>query len=85
MEGNGLYKDETKNKSKDRERRVLVGKSGGIDSSAVCMLLQEQAYRNSTKDAHIYLINMPTGSGKTLASAKIALQRAIAKKKKRII
>lgn len=48
-------------------------------------LLQEQAYRNSTKDAHIYLINMPTGSGKTLASAKIALQRAIAKKKKRII
>lgn len=48
-------------------------------------LLQEQAYRNSTKDAHIYLMNMPTGSGKTLASAKIALQRAIAKKKKRII
>lgn len=48
-------------------------------------MLQEQAYRNSTKDAHIYLINMPTGSGKTLASAKIALQRAIAKKKKRII
>ena len=32
------------NKSKDRERRVLVGMSGGIDSSAVCMLLQEQGY-----------------------------------------
>ena len=31
-------------KAKDRSRRVLVGMSGGIDSSAVCMLLQEQGY-----------------------------------------
>lgn len=28
----------------DKERRVLVGMSGGIDSSAVCIMLQEQGY-----------------------------------------
>ena len=44
MDGNGLYKDETMNKSKGRDKRVLVGMSGGVDSSAVCMLLQEQGY-----------------------------------------
>ena len=27
-----------------RNQRVLVGMSGGVDSSAVCMLLQEQGY-----------------------------------------
>lgn len=37
------------------------------------------------KNAEIYLLNMPTGSGKTLASVKIALERAIASGKKRII
>ena len=26
------------------QKRVLVGMSGGIDSSAVCMMLQEQGY-----------------------------------------
>ena len=26
------------------EKRVLVGMSGGIDSSAVCLMLQEQGY-----------------------------------------
>lgn len=48
-------------------------------------LLQNQAFQNASQDAEIYLLNMPTGSGKTLASVKIALERAIAKKKKRII
>lgn len=48
-------------------------------------LLQKQAFQNISHDAEIYLLNMPTGSGKTLASVKIALERAIAKKKKRII
>lgn len=48
-------------------------------------LLQKQAFQNISKDAEIYLLNMPTGSGKTLASVKIALERAIAQKKKRII
>ena len=48
-------------------------------------LLQKQAFRNIFQNAEIYLLNMPTGSGKTLASVKIALERAIAKNKKRII
>lgn len=47
--------------------------------------LQKQAFQNIHQDAEIYLLNMPTGSGKTLASIKIALERAIAKGKKRII
>lgn len=47
--------------------------------------LQKQAFRNMSRDAEIYLLNMPTGSGKTLAGIKIALERAILKKKKRII
>lgn len=47
--------------------------------------LQAQAFRNADRDAEIYLLNMPTGSGKTLASVKIALERALAGKKKRII
>lgn len=29
---------------KEREKRVLVGMSGGIDSSAACIILQEQGY-----------------------------------------
>lgn len=48
-------------------------------------LLQKQAFQNISQDAEIYLLNMPTGSGKTLASVKIALERAVAKEKKRII
>ncbi len=48
-------------------------------------LLQEQAFERAKEDAEIYLMNMPTGSGKTLASAKIALERALKGKKKRII
>ena len=27
-----------------KDKRVLVGMSGGIDSSAVCIMLQEQGY-----------------------------------------
>lgn len=48
-------------------------------------LLQKQAFQKAAQDAEIYLLNMPTGSGKTLASVKIALERAVLKKKKRII
>ena len=48
-------------------------------------LLQEQAFARAQEDGEIYLLNMPTGSGKTLASVKVALERAIAGKKKRII
>ena len=48
-------------------------------------LLQKQAFQNISQEAEIYLLNMPTGSGKTLASVKIALERAVAKEKKRII
>ena len=47
--------------------------------------LQNQAFQNIKQEAEIYLLNMPTGSGKTLASVKIALERALAKGKKRII
>ena len=28
----------------NRDKRVLVGMSGGIDSSATCIMLQEQGY-----------------------------------------
>lgn len=31
-------------KEKEKEKRVLVGMSGGIDSSATCIMLQEQGY-----------------------------------------
>ncbi|MCD7774434.1 MAG: CRISPR-associated helicase Cas3' [Clostridiales bacterium] len=47
--------------------------------------LQAQAFASSKQDGEIYLMNMPTGSGKTLAGVKIALEKAIAGKKKRII
>lgn len=30
---------------KEKEKRVLVGMSGGIDSSATCIMLQEQGYK----------------------------------------
>lgn len=48
-------------------------------------LLQKQVFEKAHTDAEIYLMNMPTGSGKTLASIKFGLERAILKKKKRII
>lgn len=47
--------------------------------------LQQQVYDKVGVDSEIYLMNMPTGSGKTLCSMKFALERAIAKGKKRII
>lgn len=47
--------------------------------------LQNQAFQNMNQDAEIYLLHMPTGSGKTLASVKIALERALVKRKRRII
>lgn len=47
--------------------------------------IQKQVYCKSNSDEHIFLLNMPTGSGKTLCSTKFALERAIRKKKNRII
>ncbi|MCD7860086.1 MAG: CRISPR-associated helicase Cas3' [Firmicutes bacterium] len=47
--------------------------------------LQAQAFANAGKSGEIFLMNMPTGSGKTLTSVEIALERAIAGGKKRII
>ena len=49
-------------------------------------LLQSQAFENAKTTAEIYLLNMPTGSGKTCGECvKIALERVILQKKKRII
>lgn len=48
-------------------------------------ILQKQVFDKESTDAEIYLMNMPTGSGKTLCSVKFALERAIKRKKKRII
>lgn len=48
-------------------------------------VLQSQAFSRVKQEGEIYLLNMPTGSGKTLASVKIALERALAGDKKRII
>ena len=31
----------------ERNKRVLVGMSGGIDSTATCLMLQEQGYELS--------------------------------------
>lgn len=47
--------------------------------------LQAQVFQHAGQDAEIYLMNLPTGSGKTLASVKLALERAIKGKKRRII
>lgn len=46
--------------------------------------LQKQAFENS-HGAKISILNMPTGSGKTLCSITLALERAVASDKKRII
>lgn len=48
-------------------------------------VLQKQVFDKENIDSEIYLMNMPTGSGKTLCSVKFALERAIKKKKERII
>ncbi|WBW49928.1 CRISPR-associated helicase Cas3' [Peptoniphilus equinus] len=47
--------------------------------------VQAQVFEKVNVDGDIYLMNMPTGSGKTLCSVKFALERALKKKKKRII
>ena len=66
----------------DDRLNSFVCKTGLQKARAV---LQNQAFQNIRQEAEIYLLNMPTGSGKTLASVKIALERALAKQKKRII
>lgn len=48
-------------------------------------VLQNQVFEKKNQDANVYLINMPTGSGKTICSMKFALERALIRKKKRII
>ncbi len=47
--------------------------------------LQKQAIANGMREDKISILNMPTGSGKTLCSMKIALEKLIKHKKKRII
>lgn len=47
--------------------------------------LQAQVFQKVSQDAELYLMNMPTGSGKTLCSIRVALERAIRGKKKRIV
>ncbi len=48
-------------------------------------VMQKQVFNQVNDDAEIYCLPMPTGSGKTLCSMKFALERAIIKKKRRII
>lgn len=66
----------------DRKLSAFICKT---DLQKARSILQKQAFQNLSREADIYLLNMPTGSGKTLASMKIALERVIKKKKKRII
>lgn len=47
--------------------------------------LQDQAFKNCLDESRISILDMPTGSGKTLCSIKIALEKLIEHKKKRII
>ena len=47
--------------------------------------LQAQVFSHMGDKGDIYLMNMPTGSGKTLCSVRVALEKALASGKKRII
>lgn len=69
----------------ERINRKLGSFAGETRLQRARTSLQEQVFRQSGKDAEIYLMNMPTGSGKTLCAAKLALERAIRGNKKRII
>mgnify|MGYP001864032478 CR=1 FL=1 len=64
---------------------MLKGFSCRTELQKARAVLQNQAFQNMGKQAEIYLLNMPTGSGKTLASIKIALEKVVTGKKKRII
>lgn len=48
-------------------------------------VIQAQVYKGAETHSDIYLMDMPTGSGKTLCSLRVALEKAIREKKKRII
>lgn len=51
------------------KKKVLVGMSGGIDSSAVCMLLQDPRIRgfgNNTANGWIFLLIFPLPDKKNL-------------------
>ena len=69
-------------KKVDKILDTFVSKTELQRSRAV---LQKQVFEKVTKDADIYLMNMPTGSGKTLCSIKFALEKAVGQEKKRII
>ena len=36
------------------EKRVLVGMSGGIDSTATCLMLKEQGYENNINEQRLH-------------------------------
>ena len=40
---------------KESKKRVLVGMSGGIDSTATCLMLQEQGYEIAVSYTHLTL------------------------------
>ena len=68
--------------------RLNIYMSKFTDDTAVKKARKEllnQAEKESKNNADIYLLNMPTGSGKTLCSLKIALEKAVAENKKRIV
>lgn len=73
--------------------RICLEKADRYLNSFVChtnlqksrAYLQKQVFEKAGEDAEVYLMNMPTGSGKTLCSVKFALERAVRKKKKRIV
>ena len=69
----------------EKVNRRLVSFKCTTDLQKTRAALQQQAFDKVNQDAEIYLMNMPTGSGKTLCGVKFALERAIRKKKKRII
>lgn len=68
-----------------RERLISLQKSSVTETEKARRILLEQVLSRKDVDANFYYMNMPTGSGKTLASMNFALERAIAKGKKRII
>jgi tRNA-uridine 2-sulfurtransferase len=59
---------------KEQNRRVLVGMSGGIDSSATCLMLQEQGYEVVGLTMHVW--GMPILEAQELA-ARIGVEHYV--------